>query len=160
MKKVALFVFISFVILINYATASEVTSSHKMAAERLFIAMDIDKTLTQMIDSMLKMEIQKNQQLTLYEGVMRRFFLKYLSYEALKDDMVRIYTDELTEENLNKTAEFFSSPAGKKFSEKQAVLFQKGAMLGQSRVNKNIEELKKMIEIETERLKSLQNQSK
>ena len=74
MKKITLLMLISFVILTNFAIASEVTRSHKMAADRLFIAMDIDKTFKQVIESMLKMEIQRNQQLSLYEGVMRKFF--------------------------------------------------------------------------------------
>ena len=140
------------------SSAAEISVSHKLAADKLFKVMKTDKNLKQMIESMINMEIKKNPQLGLYEEVLRQFFSKHLSYDAIKDDLTQIYTNEFTEPELNKAFEFFSSPAGKKFSEKQALLFQKGALIGQKRIQNNIEELKQMIKKETERLKAMQKQ--
>jgi hypothetical protein len=106
---------------------------------------------------MIHMEIKQNPQLSLYENTLRAFFSKFLSYKAIKKDLIDVYTSELSEAELIEITNFFSSKAGKKFVAKRAVLFQKGAMIGQKRIQHNLVELERMIQEETRRIKALQS---
>lgn len=142
------------VIMVQVAPAGE--SGHRKAAEELLTLYDMDEILSQTIDQMLSLEIQQNPQLGLYEEVLKRFFAKYMGWESLKEDFIRMYMDEFTEKELRDMIEFYRTPTGQKAIKKVPVLAAKGAQLGQKRVQSNLEELRAMIEEETLRLRSLQ----
>jgi hypothetical protein len=143
---------------LNVQTVFADDASHREAAERLLVIMNMEQTLDRTIEQTLAMEIQQDQQLALYEDVMKRFFSKYMSWEGLKDDFVQIYVDEFTEQDILAMIDFYKTPTGQKAIEKTPVLFMKGAQLGQSRVQENIGELQKMVEVETERLIKMQQE--
>ena len=80
---------------------------------------------------------------------MKRFFAKYISYASLKDDLIKMYSEEFTEqENWKELATFYQTPLGKKVIEKTPKLSAKGAQLGMERVQANQAELQKMIQDE------------
>lgn len=122
--------------------------AHKAAAEKLLEVTDAEKNLQRSIDMSLEQQLKANPQLAPAKEAMKKFFNKHLSYAALKDDLVKMYMDEFTEEELKKVVEFYSTPAGKKMAAKQPVLMQKGGELGMKRVQDNADELRKMIEDE------------
>ncbi len=122
--------------------------SHKAAAEKLLEVTDAEKNLQRSIDLSLEQQLRANPQLAPAKEAMKKFFNKHLSYAALKDDLVKMYTEEFTEEELKKVVEFYSTPAGKKMAAKQPTLMQKGGELGMKRVQDNADELRKMIEEE------------
>jgi uncharacterized protein len=80
-----------------------------------------------------------------------------MSFESILDDLVDIYREAFTEEELKQLTAFYSTPVGKKSIEKTPELFQKGGMIGSSRVQHNLIELQRMIEAESERLERLQS---
>lgn len=122
--------------------------SHKAAAEQLLKVTDTEKALEQSIDLTLEQQLKANPQLAPAKEAMRAFFKKHLGFAALKDDLVKIYTDEFTEDELKKATEFYSTPAGKKMAAKMPLLMQKGGELGMKRVQENADELRKVIEDE------------
>jgi len=156
MRKMVFGLTVLAMVLVNAAASLADEASHRQATEDLLVLMDMEGTLNEVIDQSLVMELQQNPQLMIYEDVMRRFFAKYMSWQSLKDDFVKIYMDEFTEGEIRDLMEFYRTPTGQKAVEKQPVLFRKGAELGQNRVQENIPELVKMLEAETERLKELQ----
>lgn len=134
--------------------------SHRQAAADFIQAIELENSLNDIIDTMLSIQVQQNPQLSLYEDVIRQFLVKYLGADNLKDEFTAMYMEEFNEEELRLFAEFFTSPAGRKFNSKSSVLFQKGAMIGQQQVENNIGQLQQMIEAETLRLKALQDSTK
>ncbi len=56
-----------------------------------------------------------------------------------------IYASEFSEDELNKIADFLSSPAGKALTAKQSELFQKGAAWGMQLVKDHQLELEQMM---------------
>lgn len=107
--------------------------------------------MNSMIEQSLEMQIKSNAQLAPLRAVMRKFFAKHLSCEALKDDFIDLYVAEFTEEELLDIAAFYQTPTGRKSIEKMPVLFQKGGELGSRRVQENAGELRKMIQEELNR---------
>ena len=126
----------------------------ELEAEKLFdvIGMEdvFDKTITQMLD----LEIQQNPGLAPFREVMTEFFYKYMSYETLKPDLLKIYAEEFTAGELKEINVFYSTDTGKKTIEKMPALISQGAELGSSRIEQNLDELQQLIKAEAERLQS------
>jgi hypothetical protein len=120
--------------------------SHRQAAEELFKAMDVESMLAGAIDASLEAQVKANPALAQFKGVMKKFFNKYMSYASLKDDLIKLYTDEFTEDELKEMTKFYKTPTGRKLAKKGPSLMQKGGQLGMARVQKNTAELQKMIQ--------------
>lgn len=131
---------------VGTATAAEPTKSHKDAAESVLQSMNLDKQFESAIDVMLAQRIKTDPRLDPFKDVMKAFFKKHMSYEALKVDLIKMYADTFTESELKELATFYKSPLGKKMIEKQPALIQKGAELGGRKVQENIGELQRMIQ--------------
>jgi hypothetical protein len=119
--------------------------SHRGAAEELLKLMDMDKLMQTSIDALLNAQIKANPAMARYRDVMKKFFAKHMSYASLKEDLIKLYSKEFTEEELRDAIRFYKTPTGRKFLKKAPLLMQKGGELGMRRLQDNIEELKKMI---------------
>jgi hypothetical protein len=101
--------------------------------------------MQQAIDTMLAAQMQANPQLVSLEPKMRQFFAKHMSWEALKDDYVVLYTQTFTEQEIRQLSAFYKTPVGRKSLEKMPMLMQKGAEIGADRVRKNMPELMQLL---------------
>ena len=126
------------------ARASEQT--HRQAAEQLLALMDMDKLMSESIDQMLEMQVKQNPAIGQFKEEMKKFLSKYMSWAAMKEDMVKIYTAEFTEQELKELLAFYQTPLGKKTVSKMPKLMAKGAELGQQRVQEHLPELQKAIQ--------------
>src|SRR6059058_1752250 len=72
-------------------------ASHKAAAESLLNLMGMESLLSQSIDQML---VKQNPAIAPYQAEMKNFLGKYMSWPSMKDDMVKIYMEEFTEQEL------------------------------------------------------------
>ena len=121
-------------------------ASHRAAAEEMLKEANTDKTMRAAIDTMLDAQLKANRALVPVKDVMKKFLIKHLSYEAVKDELIDLQVKEFTEEELKEIAAFYRSPTGKKFIEKQPLMMQKGAEIGMRRVQENSAELTQMIQ--------------
>jgi hypothetical protein len=126
------------------ARASEET--HRQAAEALLSLMDMDKLMSESIDQMLEMQVKQNPAIGQFKDEMKKFLSKYMSWSAMKEDMVKIYASEFTEQELKDLLAFYQTPLGKKTVAKMPKLMAKGAELGQQRVQEHLPELQKAIQ--------------
>lgn len=133
------------------ARAAEPTEEQKAAAMETLKAMKIDEVLENAITSMLDMQLKQNPQIAKFRGVMLDFFKKYMSWDALKDDMAKIYAEEFTVDELHGLTAFYKTPLGQKLASKQTILMTKGAELGQKRVQDHMTELQQAIQAEAQK---------
>lgn len=119
--------------------------SHTLAIEEFFAVMNMKETSDKTIDQMLAMQVQQQPKLASYKDIMTSFLRKYVSYEALKDDMVKLYKAEFTEDEIRTMSEFYRTPVGKKAVSKLPTLTASGAQLGMQRVQSNMAELQQAI---------------
>ena len=82
---------------------------------------------------------------------MKQFLAKYMSWDSLKADMIKIYMDEFTESELGELNKFYQTPVGKKTVEKMPTLMSKGAQLGGQRVQEHMPELQAAIAAEAQK---------
>ncbi len=118
--------------------------------------MGMKEALEHSIEQTLDIQLQQNPTLVPFKEVMMKFFRKYMSYETLKPDMVKIYADAFTANELKELNAFYSTPTGRKTIQKMPELMAKGSQIGAKRVQDNIQELQKMIKDEADRIKVMQ----
>ena len=123
-------------------------TSHQKAAEQMLTLMDMPTLLKQSVDQMVKMQVQQNPTIAPYEAVMRDFLAKYMSWDSLKPDMVKLYTEEFSEAELSELNKFYQTPTGKKMLGKMPTLMSKGAQIGSQRVQEHMPELQAAIAAE------------
>jgi hypothetical protein len=119
--------------------------THREAILELVSMMNMDTLLSQTIDKILDIQIQQNPSLKDYKETMSIFFNKYMSWESLKEDYIKIYQEEFTEDEIRDLIDFYKTNTGKKTLVRLPVLMQKGAQIGQQRVKDNQQELEEMI---------------
>lgn len=121
------------------------------AAEELLVAMKADKTLDDTIAQMLDAQVKQNPAIAKFRPAMEKFFRKYMSWDSLKDEMTALYAEEFTADELAELTRFYKSPVGQKMAEKTPKLAAKGMEIGMARVQKNQDELKRMVEEESKK---------
>jgi len=124
----------------------------RVEAARLLDVLKMQQAIDSMADATLDAQIRQQPQMAPYRGVMLGFFHKYMNYASLKDDMVRIYSEEFTATELREITAFYSTPTGRKTIERMPALVAKGAQMGAARVQAHMDELKQLIDAESQRL--------
>jgi hypothetical protein len=122
------------------------SASHLKTAAQLLELVHVDRSTSQALDVVLKLQLRQQPNLSPYEHTLRTFMQKYMSWESLKGDYARIYAEAFNEEELREMIAFYRTPTGQKAIKMIPELMAKGAALGQSRVQENREELHRMIE--------------
>ena len=127
-------------------------------AEKLLDMVGTQEVMEQSMSQMLDIQLQQNPALAPYKGVMMEFLNKNMSYESLKPDLVKMYSEEFTSSELREINAFYSTDVGKKSIEKMPTLMMQGGQLGATRVQENIGDLQAMIQAESERIQKLQSE--
>ena len=107
--------------------------------------MDMDKFMSQTLDTMMESQIKMNPAREQFRDVFKKFFSKYFSWESLEEEFVKLYKEEFTEDEIIELIKFYKTDIGRKTIKKLPLLMQKGSQLGEQRVMENIQELEKMI---------------
>lgn len=127
-------------------------------AEKLLDTMGLEHAMTQSMSQIIDLQLQQNPALSPYKPVMIRFFNQYMSWESLKPDFVRIYSQAFTALELRDLNAFYATDTGKKTIELMPSLLAQGGQIGAARVQANMGELQAMITAEAERLSRLSEQ--
>ncbi|HTL30050.1 MAG TPA: DUF2059 domain-containing protein [Tepidisphaeraceae bacterium] len=130
------------------AQAEEHTPEHHAAALELMESMKIRTLLDDAVNKMLDGQIRQNPQIARFKPIMTEFFKKYMSWDAIKEDMANLYCDEFSADELKQLTAFYKTPIGQKLADKQPVLMAKSGELGQKRVQAHIGELQQAIQAE------------
>lgn len=147
MKRLSVVLAVLVIVMVGVSclAAGQITDSHRQAAEELLVAMGMERTLEDSINSTLSMQLQQMPQLAQYEDVMRAFLYKYMSWEYLKEHIVQLYAEEFTEAELREITAFYRTETGKKLIELTPVLMNKGMAIGQQAVEEHLPELQQMV---------------
>ena len=143
-RTLALWILVSVFSTAAYAADPQTTPRHQ-AAEKLLTMMKMEKLTTQsttnMVDAMLGRLPPKAQN----RDALHAFFKQYVGWAALKDDFIQIYAEAFSEKELHDLIAFYKTPTGQKAITVVPSLMQKGAQVGQSRVQQHLPELLKTL---------------
>jgi hypothetical protein len=145
MKKMVLLAGLLLALVLVQAQTPE-KGKHYKAAEELLLTMNMKQVIDESLEQMLVLQLKNNPNLQPAEATLKQFFQKYMSWEALREDYIRIYMEEFTEKELKDMMSFFKTDTGKKMAARQTALMIKGAQLGQSKVQEHMSELQEMLQ--------------
>jgi hypothetical protein len=145
MKKMLMVVALLLTLVAAQAQTPDKGKQYK-AAEELLLTMNMKQVIDQSLEQMLALQLKNNPSLQPAEATLKQFFNKYMSWEALREDYIKIYMEEFTEKELREMMSFFRTETGKKMASKQTILMMKGAQLGQSKVQEHMSELQDMLQ--------------
>jgi uncharacterized protein len=145
MKKLVLLVSLLCSLVVALAQTPE-KSKHYKAAEELLLTMDMEQVINENLEQILALQLKNNPHLQPAEASIKQFFNKYMSWQALREDYIRIYMEAFTEKELQDMISFFKTDTGKQLAAKQMMLMMKSAQLGQSKVQEHMSELQEMLQ--------------
>jgi uncharacterized protein len=112
------------------------------SAEKLFNVMNMDSTFDKMMQQMAD---QRPEMSAAEKDAVIKFFNKYMSYEILKPDLITMYAEVFSEEELNDMIAFYKTPTGQKTISALPVLSQKSGQLAMERIMPHMDEMVKII---------------
>lgn len=127
-------------------------------AEALLESMQMEVALEESLSQIMDIQLQQNPALLPYKDVVMQFFRKHVSYSSLKPEMIKIYAEVFTAEELRDINAFYRTETGQKTIRLMPQLSAAGAQLGLQRIQQNGAELQRMIQAEAARIKELQAQ--
>lgn len=138
-------------LLLAFAGATRAEVDAREQAEALFEAIDMRAVVDQGVGVMLDAQIKQRPELAPYRNVLQPFFEKYMGYDALKDDLINLYTTTFTAKELREVRRFAETPAGYKVIFKMPGLMRQIAEIGTKRAQDHVSDLQKLIQDETDR---------
>lgn len=152
LKKLLITTSLALLLAVQSLSVTAQDESQKQA-EILLNTAGVKVALEQSIEQMLQLQVQQNADLVPYKDVMQAFFRKYMGYESLKSDLIKMYTDTFSADELKDINAFYTTKTGQKTLSVMPQLMNQGAQLGVQRVQANLPELDAMIANRSEELK-------
>ncbi len=111
------------------------------AADELLKTLNSEKLIKVMLDQFRPMLLQQYSSMGLSPKIMAKkqeiidiifdIMEEEFKWDKIKDDMITIYADVYTTDELNELNEFFKTPIGQKYIEKTPEIMQKSMAFGQ-----------------------------
>lgn len=108
-------------------------------------AMNMPEMFQKISDGIAEMLIKSNPLLNQYKAVLKDFYAKCFTYEALKKDYADIYLDEFTIDELKELTLFYKTPIGRKLAMKSSEISLRGAEIGQKVALQHLDELQEAL---------------
>ncbi len=125
-------------------------------AEEIMKLTDVKKMMDQFKFQMQQMQFQMMEQVDIsekykgkaieFQSKIQEMIFNELSWDKMKSEYVKLFTDVYTIDELRGIAQFYKSPIGQSLIKKQPIIFQKSMMISQSKMQNLIPKLKKMTE--------------
>ncbi|EIK95662.1 hypothetical protein PMM47T1_16288 [Pseudomonas sp. M47T1] len=131
------------------------TASHNASAESFLMMAHADKLGTPVYMQVQQMFAQRFEQtkapdskravLETYQAKANAALDQAIGWPKLKPDMVKLYTDTFTEQELKDLVKFYQSPLGKKVLEKMPSVTQQSAQLTQEKLESAVPVVNKLL---------------
>lgn len=115
-------------------SAQDLSASHMEAARELLAITGTEALMVESVDSMIQLQLEQNPDLVPFQDILRSFLREHLSWEAIGEDFVRIYTESFSEAELREITAFYQTETGQKAVQLMPSLMAQGMELGQRAV--------------------------
>jgi uncharacterized protein len=128
------------------------TAAQTAAAIELFKSIKLEESIPSTSAAMIDSEINRNPGMAPYRDVMVKWLKKYMTWNAMQPELIKLYTATYTEAELKQLAAFYKTPLGQKSLTKTPELLQQTAMFGAKLGQEHSEELKTLMNARREEL--------
>ncbi len=116
------------------------------AAKKLFEAMNLKKVYKQIVDASTMSLVQREPKLISVKDKIRAFYQKHIGWDAVKDDMAKIYAKYYSAKDLEELTKFYMTDLGKKTLALLPKISQEGRALGMKKIVSNQKELQDIVQ--------------
>ncbi|MCL2791403.1 MAG: DUF2059 domain-containing protein [Desulfobulbus sp.] len=155
MKKMSVWIIASLGLFLF--TSAYADDGNEQEAGALLETMHMDTVLGQSIDQMMAIQFQ-NPAMAPYRHIVEQFIKKYMSYGTLKPEMIKLYAQTFTKEELNDITAFYRTPTGQKAIQVMPQLMAQGAQIARAKMQEHMPELQQQIKEEVARQQQQQSQ--
>lgn len=120
-------------------------ASHVQAAEQLLAASDAENAMRDGMRRMMDIQAQQNPALASMRDVLEEFFARYMGWERMKPEMVRVYTSTFSESEIRELTAFYRTDIGRKLAERMPEIMARSTEMSQRIVQEHMPELTQMI---------------
>jgi len=118
------------------------------AAEKLAKVLELDKEISRVQHEVFEPQIARDPSYAQYKLVIDSYFARFMSYEANKGEIAKIFSKEFTEDEMREIVKFYSSPVGQKATRLLFPMVGKITNLIYSKGREHLPELKNMLKNE------------
>ena len=111
----------------------------------IFEVMKMKENSDRTIDQMPSMQVKQQPQLAAFQDVMTKFLPKYASFDATKEELMKLHRDTFSEEEIRERTAFYRTPIGQKAIAKLPALTAAASQMGMNHVQANMSELQQAI---------------
>ena len=116
------------------------------AAHELFTIMNLNKIYGKIVDDATNSLIQRAPQLKSVKKKIHAYYNKYIGWDAVKDDMAKIYAKYYTAKDLEELVKFYKTELGKKTLATLPKISAEGRSLGINRMREHQKELQEIVQ--------------
>ena len=98
--------------------ASDTAASHVRAAERFLVVTDAEKMMNEQMDQVLQVQLRRGPAMARLIAPQQAIMRKYMTYEAVKPDLIKAYTATYSESELNQLIAFYQTDLGRMMRER------------------------------------------
>jgi hypothetical protein len=150
MKIPHLILSLSLVIATAWATVlSADPTSHRQAAEKLLELIDMQEKIDASVETVVTLQLQQEPALREHVELLRAFLEKQIGWNGMHDELITMYQQTFTEEELNAMNSFYSSSVGRKLIQRLPDLIQQRDRLAMQRLQEHLGELQQEIASQT-----------
>jgi uncharacterized protein len=121
-------------------------ASHRRAAEALLITIKAAQEIQKSADRLREQLLQQHPQLAPHQAAVQTFITTHMNWPSLKEDLITLYVQAFTEDELQQLTTFYRTPVGQKAADTMPALAHAGTQLGITRLQAHREELQRMLE--------------
>ena len=125
--------------------AEQEMSSHDAAIVELLSLTKTEQTMLGAIRAVVDAQAQANPALAPYRDVLLQWAARYMTWDAILPDLLKLYRETFTEAEVRELIAFYRTPTGQKSVEKLPELMERGAEIGMALAQAHQAELEQMI---------------
>jgi hypothetical protein len=126
------------------ADAKPAVSSHEQAARDLYELIG-GKNLAKTASMAMLAQFKSNPQMAPYQDIGENWVNKIYAGDNFDQQLVRLYADTYSEDELRQIIAFYKTPVGQKMLQTMPELMQKGMAIGQTLAQEHMPELQQAI---------------
>lgn len=127
------------------AAATKVDPAAVAEAHKLFESMELSKIYSEMVDQATEGLVKRQPALAKIKKDIRDFYAKYIGWDAIKEDLARVYAKYFTPAELKDLEAFYRTPTGRKALRLTPEIMAEGRRIGMEKVIAHREELKALV---------------
>jgi hypothetical protein len=115
-------------------------ASHRAAVERLFSLTRLQEKIDESVQTVAALQLQQNPELVQHHGALTEFLEAHIGWNAMHEELVQMYLQAFSEQELETINAFYSTPAGQKIITTVPQLVQQRNRLAMQRLQDNMTE--------------------